>query len=69
MWETWIRKIPQRRKWQLTPVFLLENPMDRGYWWATVHGVTQSWIRLCDEHFISFHLLFKKQMCLLCVIL
>ena len=24
----------------------LENPMDRGAWWATVHGVTQSWKRL-----------------------
>ena len=23
----------------------LENPMDRGAWWATVHGVTKSWIR------------------------
>ena len=21
----------------------LENPMDRGAWWATVHGVTNSW--------------------------
>ena len=21
----------------------LENPMDRGTWWATVHGVTRSW--------------------------
>ena len=21
----------------------LENPMDRGVWWATVHGVTKSW--------------------------
>ena len=21
----------------------LENPMDRGVWWATVHWVTQSW--------------------------
>ena len=21
----------------------LENPMDRGTWWATVHEVTQSW--------------------------
>ena len=20
----------------------LENPMDRGAWWATVHGVTES---------------------------
>ena len=22
--------------------FFLENPMDRGAWWATVHGVAQS---------------------------
>ena len=24
----------------------LENPMDRGAWWATVHGVTKSRTRL-----------------------
>ena len=24
----------------------LENPMDRGAWWATVHRVTKSWTRL-----------------------
>ena len=24
----------------------LENPMDRGAWWAMVHGVTESWTRL-----------------------
>ena len=23
----------------------LENPMDRGAWWAAVHGVAQSWTR------------------------
>ena len=69
IWETWVGKIPQRRKRQPTPVFLLENPMDRGYWWVTLQGVAQSWIRLRDEHFISFHLLFKKCDCLLCVIL
>ena len=22
-----------------------ENPMDRGAWWATVHGVAKSWTR------------------------
>ena len=22
----------------------LENPMDRGAWWATVHGVSKRWI-------------------------
>ena len=26
--------------------FCLENPMDRGAWWATVHGVTKSWTLL-----------------------
>ena len=24
----------------------LENPMDRGAWWATVHGVSKSWTQL-----------------------
>ena len=24
--------------------FCLENPMDRGAWWATVHGLTKSHI-------------------------
>ena len=35
-----------RRKWQFTPVFLPENPRDRGAWWAAVYGVAQSWTRL-----------------------
>ena len=26
----------------------LENPTDRGAWWATVHGVTESQIQLSD---------------------
>ena len=26
--------------------FCLENPMDRGAWWATVHRVAKSWTRL-----------------------
>ena len=24
----------------------LRNPMDKGVWWATVHGVPKSWTRL-----------------------
>ena len=27
----------------------LENPMDRGAWWATVHGVAKSQTRLSDQ--------------------
>ena len=26
----------------------LENPMHRGAWWATVHGVAKNWTRLSD---------------------
>ena len=26
----------------------LENPMDGGAWWATVHGVAESWTQLSD---------------------
>ena len=39
----------------------LENPMDRGAWWATVHGVAKSQTRL--SHFIftfHFHALEKE---------
>ena len=35
-----------RRKWQPTPVSCLENPRDRGAWWAAVYGVAQSQTRL-----------------------
>ena len=31
----------------------LDNPMDRGAWWATVHGVAKSQTRLSD--FTSLH--------------
>ena len=40
----------------------LENPMDRGAWWATVHGVTKSWTWLkwliAHAHYNIDHLLF-----------
>ena len=38
-----VGKIPWSRKWQLTPVFLLGDPMDRGAWQAIVLGVAKSW--------------------------
>ena len=39
---------PGGRKQQPTPVFLPENPMSRGAWQATVHGVTKSQTRMSD---------------------
>ena len=32
-----------------------ENPMDRGAWQATVHGVTKCWTQLSDFHFWEIH--------------
>ena len=38
----------------------LENPMDRGAWWAAVHGVAKSRTRLSNFPFTShFHALEK----------
>ena len=34
--------------------FYLENFMDRGDWWATVHGVAKSWTGLSEKHFHFF---------------
>ena len=28
----------------------LENPIDRGAWWAIVHGVAKSWTSLKRQH-------------------
>jgi len=41
--------------------FCLENPMDRGAWWAAVHGVARSRTRLSDFTFtFHFHALEKE---------
>ena len=51
----WVGKIPWRRKWQPTWVFLPGNPMDRGACWATAHGVakSQTWL---STHTIPYSL-------------
>ena len=39
----------------------LENPMDRGAWWAAVHGVAKRQTRLSDFAFtFHFHALEKE---------
>ena len=38
---SWFGKIPWRRKWQPTPVFLPGKSMDRGAWLATVYEVAK----------------------------
>ena len=47
--DPWVGKIPQRRKWQPTPVFLPEKCHgQRGAWWAAVHGVAKSQTQLSN---------------------
>jgi len=41
--DPWVGKTSWKRKRQPTPVFLPENSMDTGAWWATVHGATKGW--------------------------
>ena len=43
----WVKKIPWRKEWQPTPVFLPGESIDRGTWQAAVHGFTQSqtWLK------------------------
>ena len=38
--DTWVRKIRWRRKWQPSPAFLPGDPMDRGAWQTTVSIIT-----------------------------
>ena len=45
MWETWVQSLDGEdplEKEMATQYSCLENPMDGGAWWATVHGVTES---------------------------
>ena len=39
-------KSPERGHGNPLRYSCLENPTDRGAWWATVHGVTKSWTGL-----------------------
>jgi len=36
--DSWVRKIPWTGAWQSLQCSCLENSMDRGAWWVTVHG-------------------------------
>ena len=42
-------RVPGGGNGNLLQYSCLENPMDRGAWRATVHGVTRSWARLSDR--------------------
>ena len=42
----WVWKSPWRGAQHPTPYSCLENPLDKGAWWATVHEVAESQTRL-----------------------
>ena len=52
---TWINLLPSESPGKLNGNPLqyscLKNPVDGGAWWATVHRVAKSWIRLSDFTF------------------
>ena len=52
LWEPWVQSLgredPLEKEGNPLQYSCLENPMDRGSWWATVHGVTKSQTRLRD---------------------
>ena len=52
-WETWVRTLGWKNlleKGMATHSSILawRIPMDRGAWWATVHGLAKSWIQLSN---------------------
>ena len=46
--DPWVGKIPVGGNGNPVQYPHLKNPMDRGSWWATVHGVAKSWTRQSD---------------------
>ena len=45
---SWVRKIPERRKWQPAPVFLPGESHGLRSWQTIIHGVAKSWTWLSD---------------------
>ena len=70
MQETWVRSLgceDSLERGMATPpqYFCLENSMDRGTLWATVHGVAKSQTLLSDQHFhfLIFRLAYYYSAC------
>ena len=53
MWETWVRslgweELPEDSTATHSSILAWRIPMDRGAWWATVHGVPKSQTQLSN---------------------
>ena len=56
MQETWVQSLGWEdtlEKKMAIDSSIVRNPMDRGGWWATVHGVANSWTQLSDEAHVA----------------
>ena len=56
MWETWVQSLgqedsPGEGNGNPLQYSCLENPMDLGAWWATVHGIAKSRTCTSDSNF------------------
>ena len=66
----WVRKIPWSRKWQSLQYSFLENSMDRGSWWATVHVVANTWTWLSNwAHILLSSFLISSRLCFIVLLL
>ena len=58
MWETWVRSLGREDPLEKgtashSSILVWRIPMDRGAWWAAVHGVTKSRTQLSDVIFLG----------------
>ena len=62
------KKIPRRRAWQPTPVFLPGESMDRRAWWARVHRISKSrtWLKRLSMHTRAYPQCLSHSRCLAC---
>ena len=61
--DPWVRKIPRRRNGNPLQYSCLENPMDRGAWWATVYGVAEEpdmTEHTCMQRYVDRQVLLEK---------
>ena len=54
VWSLGWEDSPEKGMATPSSISCLENPMDRGAWWATIYGVTKSWIWLNDLHIYTY---------------
>ena len=51
MRETWVQSLGLEGSGNPLQYSRLENSVDRGTWWITVHGVPKNWTQLSHLHF------------------